>query len=263
MELEFLDFLRPWLIALTISLPRIMVAFLIMPILVETMVSGMVRNGIIIAMTMFLLPLTYLQVLNLEMNVITLLGVIIKEGILGLLIGFIFSIPFWAVRASGFLIDMQRGAMSAMFFSQASGSMTSPFGNVFAQVSITLLFVSGGFLFLLDAIYLTYKIWPIDQFYPAFSEETAKFLLKQVDLLFYTAVLLGGPLVGIMLIVDIGSGLIGRYLPQLNIFLIAMPIKSGLAFFILIFYITFIINYLRDNFIKFGLQVQLLDGVLK
>lgn len=263
MGVEFVDLLRPWLLTLVISLPRMMVAFLLMPIFVETILSGQVRNGVIIGMTLFLLPLTHSQVLNLEPSATLVLVTIIKEAGLGVMMGVVFSIPFWAVRATGFFIDMQRGAMAAMFFSQSSGSMTSPLGNVLAQVTLTLLFVSGGFLLLLDAFYLSYKIWPIDSFTPVLAPETTTFFLKQMDLLLYTAALLAGPLVGIMLIIDLGSGLIGRYLPQLNIFLIAMPVKSALAFFILIFYIGYIADYLRTNFIKFTFNLQLLDGVLR
>ena len=44
--------------------------------------------------------------------------------------------------------------------------------------------------------------------------------------------------------------------------LIAMPIKSGLVFFMLIFYITFIGHYLRDTFINFGSNLNILNGLI-
>jgi type III secretion protein T len=86
--------------------------------------------------------------------------------------------------------------------------------------------------------------------------------VKQLDTLMYTTLLIAGPFIGIMLIIDIGTGLVGRYLPQLNIFLLSMPIKSALVFLILIVYIGIIGRYLHDSFLDFGSNLNLLSRLL-
>ena len=109
---------------------------------------------------------------------------------------------------------------------------------------------------------LSYQAWPLHQFFPEFNVGSAKFFLQQLDLLMYTVLLIAGPFMGIMFIIDFGTGLVGRYLPQLNIFLVAMPIKSALVFFMLIFYIAIIGHYLRDTFLNFGSTLQVLEGLI-
>lgn len=254
--------LQTWFLALILTAPRILVAFTIMPMFAQPIFPALIRNGIMVVLSFTVLPLTHSQLINIELDAVTLMTLVAKEGVIGLLLGYAMSIPFWAMRGVGFIIDLQRGAMSALFFSPPVTGMVSPMGNLLAQLATVLLFVSGGFLMLMETIMLSYQTWPLDRFIPEFNVGSAKFFLQQLDLLFYTVVLVAGPFIGLMLIIDFGTGLVGRYLPQLNIFLIAMPIKSALVFFMLIFYVVIIGHYLRDTFINFGTNLQILDGLI-
>jgi type III secretion protein T len=79
----------------------------------------------------------------------------------------------------------------------------------------------------------------------------------------YTAILIAAPIMAILFLIDIGSGLVGRFLPQLNIFLQAMPIKSAVAFFLLILYLNFIADYIKDVFFKLAGNFSILESLLK
>ncbi len=252
-----------WLLAWAFTAPRILVAFALLPILTEPLLPSTLRNGIIMILSLFILPLTHEQLLDVKMDVMTMLTLMLKEGILGLLLGYVLSVPFWALKAAGFLIDMQRGVMSALFFSPMTNNMVSPLGNLFNIFLTTLLLVSGGFLFLLQTLFLSYQTWPIDRFFPQFTLEVASFFLQQLDVLLYTSVLIAGPFLGMMFLVDFGLGMVGRFLPQLNVFLAAMPIKSGLTFFMLTLYIGFLAEYLKEGFFRIGNNLTLLDALLR
>ncbi|UOG93537.1 MAG: type III secretion system export apparatus subunit SctT [Candidatus Thiothrix sulfatifontis] len=252
-----------WLLAWAFTAPRILIAFALLPILTEPLLPSTLRNGIIMILSLFILPLTHEQLLDVKMDVMTMLTLMVKEGILGLLLGYVLSVPFWALKAAGFLIDMQRGVMSALFFSPMTNNMVSPLGNLFNIFLTTLLLVSGGFLFLLQTLFLSYQTWPIDRFFPQFTLEVASFFLQQLDVLLYTSVLIAGPFLGMMFLVDFGLGMVGRFLPQLNVFLAAMPIKSGLTFFMLTLYIGFLAEYLKDGFFRIGNNLTLLDALLR
>lgn len=258
----FMDDFQTWYLALTLTTPRILVAFSIIPVFAQSVFPAMIRNGVMVIMALTLLPLTHEQLSHTTLSIPALTLLVMKEGLLGLAFGYAMSVPFWAMRGAGFLMDLQRGAMSALFFSPPVSGMVSPLGNLLAQLAMTILFVSGGFLVLLETMMLSYKVWPLHMFMPNLTPDVASFFLQQLDLLFYTIVLVAAPFIGIMFLIDFGTGLVGRYLPQLNVFLIAMPIKSALVFFMLIFYITFIAHYLRDSFLEFGTNLQILDNLL-
>lgn len=260
--MEFIGNIQLWFTALLLTAPRIMVAFTIMPMFAQSIFPALIRNGIMVVMSFAILPLTYEQTLSMTITWTSLIFLIFKEGVIGLVLGYAMSIPFWAVRTAGFLMDLQRGAMSALFFSPALSGMVSPLGGLLGQLATVMLFVSGGFLMLLETIMLSYQVWPLHQFFPEFSVGSSTFFLRQLDLLMYTVLLIAGPFMGIMFLIDFGTGLVGRYLPQLNIFLVAMPIKSALVFFMLIFYVVIIGHYLRDTFLNFGSSLQILDGLI-
>lgn len=252
-----------WLIAWGLTIPRVIVAFATIPAFSDAIIPARLRNGIVMILALFLLPLTYEQTRPLHLDILTIVIIIAKEALLGFLLGYAMSIPFWAVKAAGFLIDMQRGAMAALFFSQTTSNMVSPLGNLLANLMTTLLFASGGFLLMLESVYLSFQTWSIPEFFPALNIDVASFFLQQVDLLLYTALLISGPFLAIAVLTDIGAGLIGRYLPQLNIFLLAMPVKSGVAFFMLALYVLFIAQYMQATFVTLPNQLPILDGLLR
>lgn len=257
------NLLQSWLLAWALTAPRILIAFALLPILTDSMIPANLRNGVILIFSLYVLPLTHEQFLLLDITLIKLVGIVVKEAILGLLIGFVLSIPFWAVKATGFLIDMQRGVMSALFFSHMTENMVSPIGNFFNLILTVLLLVTGGFMTLLKTLFLSYQTWPINQMLPAMSLKVADYMLQQFDALLYTTLLLAGPIIIMMFLIDIGLGLVGRILPQLNIFMLAMPIKSAIGFLMLIYYITFIANYMKESFFKPEISLTLLQRLLQ
>ncbi|MCK5813965.1 MAG: type III secretion system export apparatus subunit SctT [Cocleimonas sp.] len=252
-----------WLFSWTLTVPRIFGVFLILPFLSASILPGLVRNGIIMVLSIVALPMTIEQVKDLPMEGLPTLLIVAKEIALGFMLGFFMSIPFWAVSVAGYFIDMQRGTMSAEQFAAIITDQTSPLGNLLALMAVTLLFASGGFLLLYEVVLLSYQSWPIDSFFPKFHIDSASVVLHQLDLLMYTGVLLAGPIVAIMYLIEIGAALIGRQVPQLNVFMLTMPIKSGVGMLILIYYVTFIADFMRAKFLHFGEAFQALDLILK
>ena len=124
--------IQSWLITWALTAPRILVAFAVLPILTDPVIPTNLRNGVVLILSLFVLPLTHEQFLLLQPDVLKLIVLAIKEGILGLFIGYLLSIPFWALKATGFLIDMQRGVMSALFYSHVTANTVSPIGNFLA-----------------------------------------------------------------------------------------------------------------------------------
>lgn len=259
---ELIGNFQSWYLALFLTSARILVAFTVLPMFGQRIFPSMIRNGVMVTIAMCVVPLTHEQVKDLPLNFPYMAFLISKEAVLGLMLGYMMSLPFWALRGAGFVMDMQRGAMSALFYSAPLSGMASPLANLFGQLAVAILFISGGFLMLLEVLMRSYQVWPINEFIPTFRPEALKVILKQLDLLLYATLLISGPFIGIMFLIDFGLGLVGRYLPQLNIFTAAMPIKSALVFFILVIYITVIANYLHESFVSFGTQLQLLDTLL-
>lgn len=252
-----------WFLTLILTIPRILGTFIALPFLGQSVLPGMVRNGLIIIIAAFATPINIEQTTLVPSDLLSFGMLIIKEFAIGFMIGFLISIPFWALSSAGFLIDTQRGSMSGQMFSQFLADQTSALGDLFVKLAVTLLFTTGGFLIIIQLLLSTYLTWPIASFYPSMEIKDAGVFLEQFSLIFYMGALIAGPIVATMFIVEIGAALIARYVPQLNIFLLMMPIKSGIALLLLIYYMTYLSRYMRESFIKFADVFQLLEGIFR
>ena len=114
-----------------------------------------------------------------------------------------------------------------------SGSESSPMGILFSQTFAAIYLISGVFLILIKGIFFSYQAWPIFSFFPQLDMAATTFFLNQFDLIITLAVWLAAPIIICMFITEFGIALISRSAPQLNVFILAMPIKSAIAVAIL------------------------------
>ncbi len=238
-------------LSVILCFPRLHATFALLPFMSKQVIPGMARNGMVLSLGIPLYAPMY-SALNLDMiTPMFVFALILKEVFVGLCMGFLFAISIWAVEAAGFFIDNQRGASMASSMNPLSGSTTSPLGILFIQVLAAFIFVSGIFLLFLQAIYESYHVWPVLSFVPNLNQPLEGFFLSQLDKLMSLAVILAGPLILSMFLSEMGLAFVNRFAPQLQVFFLAMPIKSGVGIFILIIYMPFLVQYVIDNFTDF------------
>lgn len=260
---ELFQLLRPFVVALSLCMPRLMTAFLVAPFLNTELITGLTRRCIVLALVLIVFPtiLPFLQTTQINLGFVVAIAV--KEAIIGALLGFLAGLFFYAISAVGHIIDHQRGAAFASMMDPATGAQSTPMASLFTQMTITLFFISGGFMLFLSGIYESYRIWPIDSYWPRFDPAFTRFFLERLDDMFALSLLLSSPLLIALFLSELGLGLINRFAPQLNVFFLAMPIKSAVALIILLFYLPFLLVFIRSGFIQrfniFGLLRQVVN----
>ena len=83
-------------------------------------------------------------------------------------------------------------------------------------------------------------------------------MLQQLDQLMHMAVLLAAPVLVAMFLAEFGLALVSRFAPQLQVFFMAMPIKSALAVLVLMLYAATLFEYSGDQIAKIGLILPFL-----
>ena len=164
----------------------------------------MVRNGVLCSLALFIFPMINQQSLPAETDGIWLIVILGKEVLIGLLIGFVAAIPFWAIEAAGFLVDNQRGAAMASMFNPTLGSQSTPTAVLLTQTLITLFFSGGGFVTFIYALFKSYTSWPIVDFFPTVSDAWVSFFYAQFEQLMWLGVLMSAPLVLAMFLAEFG-----------------------------------------------------------
>jgi len=96
-------------------------------------------------------------------------------------------------------------------------------------------------------LYDSFSYWSVTQWAPDLRAESVPIMLKQLDMLMHMAVLLAAPVLVAMFLSEIGLALVSRFAPQLQVFFMAMPIKSALAMLVLMLYAATLFEYGGDQ----------------
>jgi type III secretion protein T len=164
---------------------------------------------------------------------------LIKEILVGTLMGFMISIPFSIVQNAGMMIDHQRGGASLMVNDPTIQNQSSPLGTLFNLLLIFLFFYIDGPFMVIDAISQSYDILPPDQFLnPNFFRTDSRFvvdLIKVMGQVMIISTQLAAPALIMILMTDFFLGIANRLAPQVQITFLGMPLKSLLGLAIIFF----------------------------
>ncbi len=253
------DDIRHALIVFTFGMPRIIGVFAMLPIFSRQILPGMVRNSVAASLVLFIFPVIADGAPTADLTIMTGLAIALKETLIGILIGFGAASVFWVMESVGFFIDNQRGATMASSMDPLTGSQTSPLGILLTQTVTVIFFVGGGFLMLLGAIYASYRIWPVFSFFPNLTAEAIPYFLGLLDWIIAFTILLAAPVIIAMFMTEFALGLVSRFAPQLNVFFLAMPIKSAVGMLILVIYAGLLMSFFKDELHKLSEHFSMLQ----
>lgn len=269
LEYLFAYSLETHLFAFILGGTRLTVFAMIAPFMGNNVLNATSRSALVAALYLVLhVPLLESVAALMPMggaNLVTFLSLLAKEIFLGFVLGWLAGMMFWAIESAGFFIDNQRGAGQASETDPLSGSQSSPTGSMLFQSAAYVFFATGAFLSYLGLVYGTYVLWPAGELIPSSffaNKEAAFFFGECVSKLALNMVLLSAPVVLACLFTDISLGLINRFASQLNVYILAMPIKSALASFLLIFYFAILMSDAPERFLAFSLDLKTLQGFL-
>ena len=251
-----------WIAGFSFAFPRLFAAFAVLPFFTRESI-GVVRGGFMVSVLILVIPLVSEQRRASDVTFTEFLFLLPKEVFIGLLIGFIISMPFHIGSAAGKIIDMQRGDSISSTFDPMLKAEESSLGRLINQGQFVLFFASGSFLLALQAIYESYLVWPVPQFLPQLNVATTESIGNMFQTMFYMSVVMASPIVILMLIVDVTMGFIGRFVTNLQVFIVAFPIKGLLAAFVLATYIVIIMRVLDDQLMQSGFLLDVLRGILE
>jgi flagellar biosynthetic protein FliR len=161
----------------------------------------------------------------------TILGYVLQilgEMLIGCILGFITQIVFAAFQLAGQLLDMQMGFGMVNVLDPQSGIQLPLFGNFLYLLSLLCFFVVNGDHVLLACIAQTYRVLPVGGGVQ-FSSNFYGYIFGIAGDMFSIALKLALPILGSLLIAQLVLGIIARTVPQMNIFMVALPMNIGLG----------------------------------
>lgn len=251
------------ILGFALGLPRMLALVSMLPIFAKQQLTGILRTGVTIVLFLPMLPAMTAQAHVSTLSGPGILFLVMKEALLGFLIGFAIAIPFWAADAAGFVIDNQRGASTNSINNPFTEDESSPIGMLCALSYIVIFLAMNGLPMTLELVYRSYQIWPVDAPLPVLHSQFAQTYLDLLGTLVRTAIVWAAPALTMMLLAELGLAMISIFAPQMQVFFLAMPVKSGVALFVLTVYFGTLTHYFGQLVLRLPQTLPLLQGVMR
>jgi type III secretion protein T len=255
----FIEVAYPVISSAALSASRAMGVVLITPAFNRLGLTGIIRScvAVAIAVPMFVPVFGAFTALNAPGSFF-LAGLMIKELLIGVLIGLLFGIPFWAAEAAGEMVDLQRGSTMAQLVDPLSSAESSVMATLLTVMLITLFFMSGGFTLMVDGYYHSYQFWPVTAFTPLFASAALMAILSILDQVLRVGVIMVSPLIICLLVTDLMLAYLSRMAPNLHVFDLSLPVKNLFFTVLMVIYIGFLIPVMMTQLGEFRGTVELL-----
>jgi flagellar biosynthesis protein FliR len=160
---------------------------------------------------------------------------ILKEALVGLLIGLVAYMILAAIQIAGGFIDFQMGFAIANVIDPQTGAQSPLVGQYIYTFALLFLLALDGHHLLLDGVFYSYQFIPLEQLtLPLGNEGVMEFIIRTFNSAFVIAFQMSIPVVGILFLVDVALGIVARTVPQLNVFVVGLPLKIAVSFIVLI-----------------------------
>lgn len=200
-------------------------------------VPAMVRIGLAAGITVIIYPLINAGKPSIPSELLPFIAVMIKEVLVGLAIGFVIYTFSAILQGAGQLVDLQMGFHMGSVIDPVYGVQSPLIGNFLLIFATMFLLATNAHHLLIAAMLKSYAYIPIDPSnLPAHFSSYARLMLN----VFALAIQLAMPVIGALLVSDIGVGLLCRTVPQLNIFSIVFSVKIIFGLIILFLCISFL-----------------------
>ncbi|UED77359.1 flagellar biosynthetic protein FliR [Brevibacillus sp. DP1.3A] len=166
---------------------------------------------------------------------LTFILYVMKEALVGVILGYICEMMFIAIQVAGGLMDMQMGLAMANVIDPKTGTYIPVTGNFKNILAVLYFFSIDGHHMLIRGVISSYQVIPVDIMWAAFgSENVMMTAIKTFQTMFTSAFMIAAPIVVALFLVDLSLGIIAKSVPQFNIFVVGLPIKLLAGFLLLI-----------------------------
>jgi len=233
-----------FLIVFGLALTRIATGVTLAPFLGQAVTSN-IKIGLAVVMTAVLLPGLSNQQQS-DISPLLFVALLIKEAMIGAVVGFLAQLIFYAVQMAGALIDTQRGMDQPGLFTPQLPGNVSALGQLQFQAAVVIFLFLNGHLIYLKTLGLSFERLPLFGF-PRLAGPVS--LAEQIGQIsgqvFVIALQISAPVLVTLFLVDVVFGAIGKMASQINIQSDSMTVKSFVGLLILFLSIGFIFTRLE------------------
>jgi flagellar biosynthesis protein FliR len=203
------------------------------PLINGRSVPAMAKVGLGLLLTMLLLPVNGAHLAEVPFEWVPLALLVLKEIGVGVLVGFAANLVFSAMQLAGQFVGIQTGFSVANVLDPLFSQSVSVMDQLYTLIAGIIFLGIDGHHMLILAVQQTLDIVPVGMF-----QVTDPLITQMIALtagVFVAGLRIILPVLSSLLLADIALGLVSRTVPQMNVFIVGMPVKLFAGFFLLVF----------------------------
>lgn len=224
---DFVNFAADKLQLFLLVMLRASGLFLMAPLLSNRMFPSQVKVGMVVLMAIILVPTLRQTSIPEVLSLSSLVVVAAKELLVGLSIGFVFSLLITGVQAAGDIVSYQIGFSMAQTIDPTSGSETTTLGQFWVLLASVLFMALNGHHLVIAAFKDSYDVIP-----PAavsFNATAVDLIVTYSAYVFVIGLKIAAPVVVTLMLTDVAMGTLSRLMPTMNVFILGFGVKTGVG----------------------------------
>ena len=236
--------------------------FMIAPFFGSLNIPVTIRAAAAFAFTLVLFPVVDgLGTVAAPPSVWAFAGSVLAELFIGWLIGFVAYVCFSAIHMAGKVMDMQVGLAVVNVMDPTSGQQIPLIGSLLYNLGIIVFLVTNGHHVIITALAESFRMVPLAAMQPNLS--LTMLLVDFTNGIFVTGMKIAMPVTFAILLVNVALGILARTMPQMNIFVVGIPLQLmvgvGVLSMLLPFYVMFLDVLFNEMYGKISIALQALQ----
>lgn len=227
---------------------RVSVIFVMFPFFNARVIPILSKVGLALIISIILFPILDIKMVEFPDTLPGMALLILAELIIGMILGLSIQLFFEGVRIMGQWVGFQTGFAIVNILDPQSGMQVSVLSNLAYLVAMVLFLIFNGHHIVLNAMRESFEIINVGSL--NLNRQIFQKIIQLSGDMFVIAIKIGAPAVAALLLTMAAFGVIVKFIPQMNIMIVAFPVKIviGLIFFgvCLNLLLIFMERYLED-----------------
>ena len=255
---------------LNISLPKLQMFFLVflrvgaimmtVPIFDSRNIPLLFKAGLAFSVSIVAFPLLNLNDVPFITDVIPFGIGVIAEVILGVIIGLSVRMVFSGIQLAGQLAGFQMGLAIANVMDPVTSTQASILAQINNLIAMLIFLSMDAHHWLFRALVESFRMVP--PFNIEFGSSVIVQLIGLGGKLFVVAIQVAAPIMAALLLTSVVFGLMARTVPQMNVFIVAMPLKIIVGLLFLALSLPYWVPFLGQLFITMGSDIRFVLSAL-
>lgn len=190
-------------------------------------------------------------------NIIMLTVILFKEFLIGYAMGFCANIIFVGVELGVNMFAIQMGLSASQALNPASGGVSPVITRAYTILASMIFIALGAHQWLFSALYNSFKSMPIGYTF-TFSPALVEHIITFTSQMFNISLSIALPIFGVLFITDVLLGFTSKMMPQMNIFMVSMPLKIYLGLLLSLIFMRPMAEYIGVLIERFLTQITLI-----